>query len=315
MKPTVDSWPDIPYQEWKETCTLLHLCCQIVGKYRLSHTPWINHSWHTTLYVTPQGLSTGSVPDSDRYVTLTLDFCDHTLRAISDDGRSEEFALKDMSVADFYAQTKVIVEGVGGTFDIHEQPNELEDATPFVKDTETRPYNSNAVANFHTALLQIDRVFTHFRSGFIGKVSPSHLFWGSFDLAVTRFSGRLAPLHPAGIPNLPDKVAQEAYSHEVSSTGFWPGGSGVDEPMFYSYTYPGLDGFAEQKVEPVEARFDKDLGEFLLPYDAVRTSDDPDATLMAFLQSTYEAAANLGNWDREALECALGKPNVPRNVH
>ncbi|MEX3014035.1 DUF5996 family protein [Gymnodinialimonas hymeniacidonis] len=314
MRTTNNNWPDIPYDSWRDTSDLLHRCCQIVGKYRLAHAPWINHAWHATLYVTPRGLSTGPIPDGTRCHTLSFDFCDHKMEALSDDGARKQFALKDMSVADFYRQTKDLIESMGGEFDIHGAPNELDDATPFAVDTTTRPYDADAAARFHGALCQIDRVFSHFRTGFLGKVSPSHLFWGSFDLATTRFSGRSAPLHPAGIPNLPDEVAREAYSHEVSSAGFWPGGGGVNEAMFYSYAYPTPDRFADQKIKPAEAWFDRRLGEFLLPYAAVSDSDDPDATLLEFLKTTYEAAANSGKWDRAALECDLGKPGFPRAI-
>lgn len=308
-------WPKLAYAQWAETCAALHLWTQIIGKYRLAHTPWVNHAWHATLYVTPRGLTIGPVHDAGGWVTLALDFVDHRLIAEADGGARESFPLEAMSVADFLARTRDAVERVGGTFDIHGAPNELPVAVPFVDDTKVRPYDSDAVARYHGALLRIVPVFELFRTGFIGKSSPVHLFWGSFDLAVTRFSGRPAPLHPAGIPNLPDAVAQEAYSHEVSSAGFWPGGFGVDEPMFYSYAYPAPDGFSDQKVEPNEAWFDKNLGEFLLPYAAVANSDNPEAMLMAFLQSTYDAAARAGDWDRSALESALGRPAVPRPMN
>ena len=308
-------WPPLPYAEWVQTCSALHLWCQIVGKYRLAHTPWVNHSWHATLYVTPRGLTTGPVHEPGGCVSLTLDLVDHRLIAEADDGARDSFALEAMSVAAFFGRTRAAVEKVGGTFDIHSAPNAIPDAVPFAEDIDTRPYDAGAVARYHGALLRIVPVFERFRTGFLGKVSPVHLFWGSFDLAVTRFSGRPAPLHPAGIPNLPDVVAQEAYSHEVSSAGFWPGGSGVEEPMFYAYAYPAPEGFADQPVEPPEACFDDTLGEFLLPYAAVAASDDPEAMLMAFLQSTYEAAAGPGDWDRSALECRLGEPGVPRPLH
>lgn len=308
------SWPAIPYADWRETCAALHLWSQIVGKYRLAHTPWLNHSWHATLYVTPRGLTTGPVPDGERTIRLTFDFCDHALAAETIGGARNSFALKGMSVADFLAHTSEAVTKLGGRFNIHGRPNEVPDPVPFAKDAQVRPYDRDAVERFHQALLRIDRVFSHFRTGFIGKVSPSHLFWGSFDLAVTRFSGRGAPLHPGGVPNLPDAITREAYSHEVSSAGFWPGGSGVDEPMFYSYAYPATDGFKDRPVEPEDAYFDEKLGEFLLPYETVRTSDDPEKELMRFLQSTYEAAAETANWDRGALECPLGVPGVPRPV-
>lgn len=287
---------------------------QIVGKYRLAHTPWVNHSWHATLYVTPRGLATGPVPDDDRVVTLTFDFHDHALVGETRD-RRESFPLEAMSVAEFLERTTRLVGRLGGRMDIHGVPNEIPDGKPFAEDTAIRPYDREAVRRFHQALLQVERVFTRFRTGFLGKVSPVHLFWGSFDVAVTRFSGRRAPLHPGKIPALPDEVTQEAYSHEVSSAGFWPGGGGVDEPMFYSYAYPVPDGFADHRVEPATARFDKQLGEFLLPYEAVRTSADPEGDLMRFLQSTYQAAADLAGWDRQALECDLGIPQVPRKVH
>lgn len=308
------SWPPLPYSDWSETCTALHLWSQIVGKYRVAHTPWVNHAWHATFYVTPRGLTTGPVHEPGGCISLTFDFIDHRLIAEADGGAQEGFALEPMSIAAFNDRTRTAVEAVGGTFDIHGAPNELPDAVPFAEDTATRPYDAEAVARFHGALLRIVPVFERFRTGFLGKVSPTHLFWGSFDLAVTRFSGRTAPLHPAGIPNLPDDVAQEAYSHEVSSAGFWPGGGGVDEPMFYSYAYPTPDGFSGHAVDPPEARFDEALGEFLLSYADVIASDDPEAMLMSFLQSTYAVAAETGNWDRSALECGMGKPGVPRPV-
>ncbi len=309
------NWPSLPYPDWAETCTALHLWTQIVGKYRVAHTPWVNHSWHAALYVTPRGMTTGPVFEAGNCVSLTLDFADNTLVAEADGGARETFALEPMSVADFYERTKRALEAVGGTFDIHGAPNELPDAVPFVLDTRPRPYDAEAAARFHKVLLHIVPVFERFRTGFLGKVSPVHFFWGSFDLALTRFSGRKAPLHPAGIPNIPDAVAQEAYSHEVSSTGFWPGGGGVDEPMFYAYAYPTQDGFADFPVQPTAARFDTDLGEFLLPYAAVIASDDPEGMLMAFLQSTYVAAAKTGDWDRDALECQFGTPGMPRPLH
>ena len=308
-----NGWPSLPYEAWVETCTALHLWTQIVGKYRFAHTPWVNHSWHATLYVTPRGLTTGAVPDGDLAVTLTFDFHEHALIGETREAR-ESFPLEAMSVAEFLERTTRMVGRLGGRMDIHGAPNEIPHAKPFAEDTAPRPYDRAAVRRFHRALLQIDRVFTRFRTGFLGKVSPVHLFWGSFDLAVTRFSGRKAPLHPGGVPALPDDVTQEAYSHEVSSAGFWPGGGGVDEPMFYSYAYPVPDGFADRPVEPAAARFDHKLGEFVLPYEAVRTSADPEGVLMTFLQSTYEAAAETAGWDRQALECRFGVPRVPREV-
>ena len=307
-------WPDIPYPDWREACTALHLWSQIVGKYRLAHTPWLNHSWHATLYVTPRGLTTGPVPDGEHMITLTFDACDHVLVAEAEGGARESFALEAMSVADFLARTSEVATKIGGRFAIHGRPNEVADPVPFVRDTEVRPYDRDAVRRFHQALVRIDRVLARFRTAFLGKVSPVHLFWGSFDLAVTRFSGRPAPLHPGGFASLPDTVTREAYSHEVSSAGFWPGGNGVDEAMFYAYAYPVPDGFAQHPVEPAAARFDENLGEYLLPYEAVRTSADPEGDLMRFLQTTYEAAAVAGGWDRRSLDCPLGMPGVPRPV-
>lgn len=307
-------WPDIPYEGWRETCAALHLWAQVVGKYRLAHTPWVNHSWHATLYVTTRGLTTGPVPDRGRSITLEFDFLEHKLAAEAEGGRTDAFALEPMSIAEFWMRTHRLIENVGGTPRIHGRPNEIPDAVPFAADTAPRPYDADAVERFHRALLRIEPVFSRFRTGFLGKVSPVHLFWGSFDLAVTRFSGRAAPLHPGGFLNLPDAVTREAYSHEVSSAGFWPGGGGVDAPTFYSYAYPVPDGYRSCPVRPDGARFDETLGEFLLSYDAVRTAADPEATLMAFLSSTYEAAAETGQWDREALECEMGQPCVPRMV-
>lgn len=307
-------WPLIPFLDWKPTCTALHLWSQIIGKYRLAHTPWINHSWHATLYVHPRGLTTGPVPDGNSLVTITLDFHDHVLIAESSNGQRRLARLEPMSVADFFGRAGEVVAGVGGQFTVHDRPNEIESPVRFAADVALRPYDRDAVERFHRALISINQVFQLFRSGFIGKASPAHLFWGSFDLAVTRFSGRSAPLHPGGVMNLPDTVSREAYSHEVSSAGFWPGGSGVEEPMFYSYAYPAADGFKHSSVEPVEAGFNTKLGEFLLPYEAVRTSLNPGETLMRFLQTTYVAAADTGGWDRKRLECPTGQPNVPRQV-
>ena len=309
------TWPALPYPEWRETCAALHLWSQVVGKYRLAHVPWVNHSWQATLYVTPRGLTTGVIPDGPRAVTVEFDFCDHQLVAEAERGTRASFPLEEMSVADFFARTKELIRQVGGTPSIHGTPNEVPDAVPFARDTQRRPYDAKAVERFHEALLRMVPVFEHFRTGFVGKVSPVHLFWGALDLAVTRFSGRRAPLHPGGAPNLPDEIAHEAYSHEVSSAGFWPGGGGVEEPMFYCYAYPEPEGFRTWPVQPEGAYFDETLGEFLLPYERVRTAADPHATLLAFLRSTYEAAAESGGWDRAALECELGQPRVPRSIN
>jgi hypothetical protein len=307
-------WPDIPYLQWKETCSALHFWSQIIGKYRLAHTPWENHSWHATLYVTPRGLTTGRIPDVGGDIVVTFDLRAHCLNVEAESGAQESFALEPMSVAAFFERAKRAISAVGGRPDIHGRPNEIPDALAFAEDVDQRPYDAAAAERFHSALIRVHRVFSHFRTGYLGKVSPVHLFWGSFDLAVTRFSGRTAPVHPGGFPNLPDAVTREAYSHEVSSAGFWPGGSGIDEAMFYSYAYPVPDGFKDHPIEPDAAGWNDALGEFLLPYEAVRTARNPEATLMRFLQTTYEAAAETGAWDRPALECQLGQRCVPRTV-
>ena len=307
---TANDWPPIPFGEWQTTAAALHLYLQIVGKYRLARTPWVNHSWHATFYATPRGLTSSLVPDGDGGIEIEFDFVDHIVQAHSASSTTRAIPLKPMSVADFHSQFIQMIEDLGGDATFHGSPNELPDAVPFVEDTASRPYHADAVARFHRALVTVSQVFQDFRTAFRGKVSPVHLFWGSFDLAVTRFSGRRAPLHPGGIPNLPDDVTQEAYSHEVSSVGFWAGGGPVDDAAFYSYAYPGPDGFPDAPVRPEATYFDKDFGEFILPYEAVRTSADPESTLMAFLDSTYEAAASLGDWDRSQ-ECARGQKGKP----
>ena len=305
-------WPDIPFQPWKETCAALHLYTQIVGKYRLAHVPWVNHSWHATLYVNADGLTTGLISDGPG-ITVQFDLQRQRLTISCSSGESRSFALEPMSVADFDARFKQAVAAVGGSPEYHGSPNELPEVVPFAQDTVQRSWDADAVSRFHRALVRIDAVFGEFRTAFLGKVSPVHLFWGSFDLAVTRFSGRRAPLHPGGIPNLPDAVTREAYSHEVSSAGFWPGGGGIEEPCFYSYAYPAPDGFDAQKVMPEAACFDSGLGEFVLPYEAVRTAADPRGALLDFLQSTFRAASSLGHWD-EGLMCEIGRKGVPRQV-
>ena len=308
------SWPEIPYVPWRGTCEALHLFTQIVGKYRLARTPWMNHSWHATLYLNARGLTTGLVPDGVAGTEIAFDLIDHVLIATSADGRSERMPLEPMTVAQFHAGFLDMVRAIGGTAEFHGRPSEMVDPVPFAQDHRPRPYDRDAVTRFFHASLHVDRVFRRFRTSFLGKCSPIHLFWGSFDLAVTRFSGQVAPRHPGGIPALPDEVTCEAYSHQVSSAGFWPGGGGIEYPAFYSYAYPAPEGFAGAPVAPADARFDEKLGEFILPYDAVRQAADPDAALMAFLQSTYFAAADLGGWPRHALECEIGVPLRPRKV-
>jgi hypothetical protein len=306
-------WPELPYPAWRDTCETLHLWTQIVGKIRLARTPWLNHSWHVTLYVTARGLTTSAIPDGARSFQIDFDFVDHALRIASSDGGERQLPLVAQPVAEFYAATMAALASLGINVEIDEMPNELPDPIPFSDDRVHASYDRDAAHRFWQALRQVDRVFARFRTGFLGKSSPVHFFWGSFDLAVTRFSGRPAPPHPGGVPHLPDIVAREAYSHEVSSAGFWPGGGGIEYPAFYSYAYPAPEGFAGRKVRPDAAFFSTTLGEFILPYDAVRTATEPEAALLDFLQSTYEAAADLAGWDRASLECALGQPRLPRN--
>jgi hypothetical protein len=307
-------WPELPLTAWRSTCATLQLWTQIVGKIRLALTPWLNHSWHVTLYVTPRGLSTSPIPDGLRSFQIEFDFIDHRLKISASDGASRQFALAGHSVASFYAAVMAALAELGIRVAIDEVPNELPDPIPFSKDTQHASYDSDAAQRFFRILVNVDRVFKQFRTGFVGKASPVHFFWGSFDLAVTRFSGRRAPRHPGGVPHLPDDVACEAYSHEVSSAGFWPGGGAIDYPVFYSYAYPEPTGFRAVKVRPDAAFFSEALGEFVLPYDAVRTASDPDRALLDFLESTYLAAANAAKWDREALECEIGEPGVVRKI-
>ncbi|MEJ8570717.1 DUF5996 family protein [Microbaculum marinum] len=304
-------WPRLDYLEWRETCSALHLYLQIVGKYRLAHTPWLNHSWNATFYVTPTGLTSSPIPDGAG-IEIRFDFREHMVIGTSGNGREARFALAPSTVAAFRANVVRMIADIGGTPTFHDTPNEVPDPIPFSEDHRDRPYDRDAVQRFHRALVAIDRVLGRFRTSFLGKSSPVHLFWGSMDLAVTRFSGRRAPLHPAGIPSLPDDVAQEAYDREVSSAGFWPGGNGIDYAAFYAYAYPSPGGYRGAPVRPEAAFWHDGLSEFMLPYDAVQTSSDPDEALMAFLVSTYESAANLGHWDRALLECAQGRPRRVR---
>lgn len=314
MSGSQNDWPELPTAEWRETYATLHLWTQIVGKIRLTRSPWLNHSWHVALYVTPRGLTTSPIPNDAGTFQIDFDFIDHVLRIATSEGRQRQFALPGHSVASFFATVKTELAELGIAVAIDETPNELPDPIPFPQDTVHASYDAGAVQRFQKILVNADRVFKHFRTGFLGKASPVHFFWGSFDLAVTRFSGRAAPRHPGGVPHLPDAVATEAYSHEVSSAGFWPGGGAVDYPAFYSYAYPEPQGFRTAAVMPEAAFFSEALSEFVLPYDAVRTAADPDAALLAFLQSTYEAAANAAKWDRDTLECVPGRPGVVRAI-
>lgn len=308
------AWPALPYSEWKECCATLQLWMQIVGKVRLVQTPWLNHSWHVPLYVTATGLTTSVIPSGERSFQIDFDFVDHVLWLKTSGGHARQVVLRPMPVAEFHGLVFEELGQLGIEVTIDNMPNEIVDAIPFTADKVHSAYDRDAAHRFWRILLSTHHVFSHFRTGFLGKASPVHFFWGSFDLAVTRFSGRPAPMHPGGIPNLSDSVTREAYSHEVSSAGFWPGGGTLEEPAFYSYAYPTPTGFSEAQARPAEAYFHRTLGEFILPYEVVRTATEPDAVLMDFLQSTYEAAADLGNWDRNALDCELGAPRRPRAV-
>jgi hypothetical protein len=308
------NWPDIPYERWSPTGASLHMWTQIVGKFRLAATPWINHSWHAAFYVNARGLTTSLVPGDGLDYEAVFDFIDHALKLQASDGREAVVALAPMSVAQFHERFVTALRRLDAPADFHGAPNEVADPVPFTAQTAPGAYDRDAARDFWRALLAIDRVFKRFRTGYLGKVSPVHLFWGSFDLAVTRFSGRPAPRHPGGVPALPDPITREAYSHEVSSAGFWPGGGGIEQPAFYSYAYPMPDGFGAASPGHADAYFDESLGEFILPYDAVRAANDPEAALMAFLEATYAAAAETGRWDRAGLECEIGRPRRPRSV-
>jgi len=308
------TWPDLPLASWRDTCATLQLMTQIVGKIRLARSPWLNHSWHVALYVTARGLSTSPIPDGARSFELEFDLIDGVLRLSTSDRARRQIVLAGQSVASFYAATMAALAELGIDVAIDEWPNEVPDPIRFSQDRVHASYDGDAARRFFKILVNVDRVLKQFRTGFLGKASPVHFFWGSFDLAVTRFSGRRAPRHPGGVPHLADAVATEAYSHEVSSAGFWPGGGAIDYPAFYSYAYPEPAGFRTTTVRPGAAFFSEALGEFILPYDAVRTAADPDTTLLDFLQSTYEAAAIAAHWDRDALDCGLGRPGVVRPI-
>jgi len=310
---TPDAWPKLDYAADRETFEALHLWSQIVGKARTACAPWLNHGWQVALYVSPRGLTTSSVPNGAAIFDMEFDFIDHLLRVRASNGYAGVLPLAGETVASFYRAVDQMLVRAGVPTQINGAPNEIADATPFAADDRPRRYDPDAASRLWRALIQIDRVFQIFRTGFLGKSSPVHFFWGSFDLAVTRFSGRPAPLHPGGVPGLPDAVTREAYSHEVSSAGFWPGGPGFPQAAFYAYAYPTPAGYAEAPVEPASAFWSAALGEWLLPYDAVRRAPDPDAALLGFLGSTHRAAAERAGWD-PALECALGVPGRPRPV-
>jgi hypothetical protein len=307
------AWPELSYTAWHDTALTLQLWTQIVGKARLALTPWLNHSWQVPLYVTARGLGTSPIPAGSEILEIEFDFIAHQLHARTSTGTTGGFPLAPQSVAEFHRRVLALLAELGVTVRVSDMPNELPDPIRFSRDVTHASYDADAAHRFWRALVQIDRIFKHFRSGFLGKASPVHFFWGSFDLAVTRFSGRRAPLHPGGVPSLPDAVVREAYSHEVSSAGFWPGSDVSPQAAFYSYAYPEPPGYRDRKVT-AGTRYDTTLGEFILPYDAVRGAGDPEAMLLDFLQTTYSAAADAGDWDRAALDCALGEPGKVRPV-
>jgi hypothetical protein len=296
-------WPSLPLEGWRDSCATLHMWTQIVGKVRLAQAPMINHWWQVPLYVTSRGLSTSPMPCGVRTFQIDFDFIDHQLIIATCDGEIRRMGLQPRSVAAFYAELMGLLRALGLGVRIWTMPVEIAHPIPFEADHEHCAYDPVAVHRFWRVLVQADRILTAFRARFRGKVSPVHFFWGSFDLAVTRFSGRPAPPHP-GAPNVADRVTREAYCDEVSSCGFWPGGAGMEKPIFYSYAYPPPPGFAEAPVRPAAAFYSRAMGEFILPYEDVRQADPPDEALLEFAQSTYEAAARLGQWDRARLEQA-----------
>jgi hypothetical protein len=304
MTPSAGAWPQLPSDSWHDTLETFHRWTQIVGKIRMAQAAWLNHSWGVPLYVTSRGLSTSLVPHGTDGFELEFDVLGGELTLSTTTGERRSVALKPRSVADFHGAVMEAMESVKMPVKIRPVPTEIPDATPFAEDTAHASYDADQVRALWKALVQANRVMGDFRAGFRGKASPVHFFWGSFDLAVTRFSGRTAPPHGGGLPNFPLDVAQEAYSHEVSSVGFWPGNREAPTPVFYAYAYPTPEGYKDAKVSPEQAMWLDELGEFVLPYDAVAKAGDPDAALMSFFESTHAAAADLAGWDRPALECS-----------
>ncbi|RLD64726.1 MAG: hypothetical protein DRI84_08315 [Bacteroidetes bacterium] len=293
------TWPELDFNKMQDTIETLHQWIQIVGKIRLKTMPWQNQSWHTTLYITSNGFSTHGIPFEGRIFQIDFNFRKHQLIIQCSDTSDLIIDLYSRTVADFYKELFEKLETIGINVKIHPKPNELEVAIPFKENSVNKTYEPEAATALWQAMLKANEVFTRFRSEFIGKVSPIHLFWGAFDLAVTRFSGKKAPLHPGGMPNIPLEVMQEAYSQEVSSAGFWPGSKDAPNPVFYSYVYPTPGSFAEQKVLPEEAYFSSEMGEFFLNYSDVQKADNPEKMLYDFLTTTYNAAANSANWNKE----------------
>ncbi len=295
-------WPALLYQKGKSTYDTLHLFTQVVGKIKLATLPWVNHSWHITLHVTPAGLTTQNMPYKNENFQIDFDFILHQLKITTNKGEHRKFSLHGISVADFYKKTFELLDDLGINVKIRPVPVELANPVPFEKDTIHATYDEVQVIAFHNALLKIQDVFLKFRSGFKGKCSPIHFFWGSFDLALSFFSGRRAPKHPGGVPGMPDRVAEEAYCREVSSVGFWTGSDALPDPSFYCYLYPEPGGYKTAKIRPEEAFYNTTLGEFILPYSAVQQSENPETKLLEFLNSTYQAGADLAKWDRDILE-------------
>jgi Family of unknown function (DUF5996) len=296
------AWPDLPYDAWKDTYETLHMWTQIVGKVRLARMPWLNHTWQVTLYPTATGLTTGRMPYGDEALEIDFDFVAHELNVRTSRGDRLMIPLVPMLVSQFYASVMEALAEIRMPVSIYRKPSEVESELPFDEDHIHRSYDAEYANRCWRIMSSSAEILGRFRSRYYGKASPVHFFWGAFDLAVTRFSGRVAPPHPGGVPNLPDRVTRDAYSHEVSSAGFWPGGAIAPYPLFYSYAYPEPEGLADAQAEPPSARYDTTLREFILPYDDVRRADEPEQTLLAFLQSTYVAAADLGAWDRPSLE-------------
>jgi Family of unknown function (DUF5996) len=304
------SWPRLAVDEWTDTRDTLHMWTQIVGKIRLAQAPMLNHWWQVPLYVSARGLATSAIPHSGRLFDMEFDFIDHQLRIRSSSGEQRQVPLEPKPVAAFYRETMAALDGLGLQVPIWPRPVEIQRAIPFDTDTEHASYHPEHARRFWGQLAAAHQVLNQFRARFVGKASPVHFFWGAMDLATTRFSGRTAPAHPGGVPNCADWVMVEGYSHELSSCGFWPGGS--SEGSFYSYAYPEPTSYTEQPVRPQAAAYSTEVGEFLLPYEAVRTADDPDQALLDFLQTTYEAAANTGRWDRQALDDRPERRAAPR---
>lgn len=309
-----ERWPQLDYEADRPVIETIHSYLQLIGKLPTRGLPWCNHSWHLALRVVPRGFRTYPVETPHGEVEILFDCLSGSIACEGSDGFAGAIALEGQTVAELYADLSALLREAGATVDVSGSPNEVEVAIPFTEDTAPRPWEADTVKRIHRAFADANRVFERFRTGYVGKSSPSHLFWGSFDLAVTRFSGREAPLHPAGFANLPDAVTREAYSHEVASAGFWLGGNGVEEAAFYAYGYPSPDGLAQARVDPDAARWDGELGEFVLPYSVVRASHDPEAELMRFLESTFSAVSEKGRWFCERLEIPQGAYGKPYDV-